>query len=170
MPFLDAEQLKKRLDAMSKLEEKLSFRIARLAKLMETHAVRTLGEAPLSLTGYRIMMSVELFEETSAADLGHVLLIDRAQISRSVRDLMEQGFLLTRPDPGSKRRKLLRLSEEGQALLETVKPAFARRQEGFISALEETEAVALNDAIATLTSHLAQALEDTGKADTDSRG
>ena len=114
-------------------------------------------------------MSVELFEETSAADLGHVLLIDRAQISRSVRDLMEQGFLLTRPDPSSKRRKLLRLSDEGQALLDIVKPAFARRQEDFIAALGETEAKVLNDAIATLTSYLAQELEHPGKADADPR-
>lgn len=156
MPFLDSEQLRKRLDAMSKLEEKLSFRLARLVKLMEADAVRTLGDAPLSLTSYRILMSVELFEETSAADLGHVLLFDRAQISRSVRDLMERGFLIARPDPTSKRRKLLRLSPNGQALLDSVKPAFARRQAGFMAVLGEAEAANLGAAIAKLTQHLAQ--------------
>lgn len=159
MPFLDAEQLKKRLDAMSKLEGKLSFRIARLAKLMESHAIRTLGDAPLSLTSYRIIMSVELFEETSAADLGHVLLIDRAQISRSVSDLMERGFLVARPDPSSKRRKLLRLSPEGQALLDSVKPAFAQRQDNFLAVLGEAEAAGFAAAIEKLTHHLAQELE-----------
>lgn len=159
MPFLDAEQLKKRLDAMSKLEGKLSFRIARLAKLMESHAIRTLGDAPLSLTSYRIIMSVELFEETSAADLGHVLLIDRAQISRSVSDLMERGFLVARPDPSSKRRKLLRLSPEGQALLDSVKPAFAQRQDNFLAVLGEAEAASFAAAIEKLTHHLAQELE-----------
>lgn len=161
MSFLDADQLRTRLDAMSKLEEKLSFRIARLTKLMEAHAIRTLGDAPVSLTGYRIIMSVELFRETSAADLAHVLLIDRAQISRSVSDLMERGFLLARPDPGSKRRKLLRLSQEGQSLLDRVRPAFAERQAAFVDALDELEADALSNALAKLTHHLANDLERT---------
>lgn len=167
MPFLDAEQLKKRLDAMTKLEEKLSFRLARLAKLMESHAVRTLGDVPLSLTSYRIIMSVELFEETSAADLAHVLLIDRAQISRSVSDLMERGLLLARPDPHSKRRKLLRLSSEGQAMLDSVKPDFARRQAAFIDVLGEAEAERFAASLDKLTQHLAQELEETGSDGTD---
>lgn len=159
MPFLDAEQLRSRLDALSKLESKLSFRIARLTKLMEAHAIRTLGDIPVSLTGYRIIMSVELFGETSAADLANVLLIDRAQISRSVSDLLERGYLLTRPDPTSKRRKLLRLSCAGQDLIESIRPAFADRQASFVNVLERDEKDAFESAIAKLTQHLARDLE-----------
>ena len=158
MVFLDADQVRARLEALSEMEERLSFRITRLSKLLDSHATRQLAGSRLNLTAYRIVMVLNIFKETSAADLARLMVIDRAQVSRSVSELIALGLLTERPDPTNKRRKLLRLTEEGQAELDLVAPHLIRRQKMFNTLLTDDEMAGLSSAIDKLSRYLAREL------------
>ncbi|WP_112322068.1 MarR family winged helix-turn-helix transcriptional regulator [Oceanibium sediminis] len=159
MDFIDTKQTRDRLLALSQLEERLSFRISRLSKLVDNDASRYLAGSSLNLTSYRILMVLSIFRETSAADLARLMVIDRAQVSRSVAEMMKQGFLADRGDPTNKRRKLLQLTEKGQAALDRAQPHFAQRQKQFQDLLSAEEFSGLTSAIDKLSRLLAQLLE-----------
>ncbi len=145
--------------ALAQLEEHLSFRLSRLNKLLDMHATRNLTQSDLNLTDYRILLVLSLFGETSAADLSRLMVIDRAQISRSVGALIRAGHLLERGDPRSRRRKLLSLSKMGQAALAREKPFFETRQKMFEDILSPQELEGLMAAIDKLSRHMAGALD-----------
>ncbi len=156
MAFLDTAQTRARLQALSELEERLSFRIARLSKLLDNNASRMLTGSRLNLTSHRILMVLSIFKETSAADLARLMVIDRAQVSRSVAELIDFGMLTDRPDPTNKRRKLLQLTDAGQDELDSVAAQFTARQQVFEDLLSPEELSGLIGAIDKLSRHLAQ--------------
>ena len=159
MTLLDTDAARARLEALSRLEERLSFRISRMSKLLDTHTSRQLAGSGLNLTAYRILMVLSLFRETSAADLSRLMVIDRAQISRSVAELVADGLLQDRPDPSSRRRKLLRLTAAGETALSAVAPGIAERQTVLQDILGPDELAGLVAAIDKISRHLAQELD-----------
>lgn len=64
----------------------------------------------------------DLFREITAADIGKLMAIDRAQISRAAADLIKTGYLEGKPAPDSKRKRLLKLTRKGAAMLEAAGP------------------------------------------------
>ena len=157
--LLDTERMRRRLAALTELESHLSFRVARLSKLLDTHASRQLVDREVNLTGYRVLMVLGVLGETTSADLSRVMVIDPAQISRTVSDLLAAGLLHDRVDPASRRRKLLRLSEEGRAELDGVRHRFEARQRVMAELLSEEELDGLTAAIDKLSRHFARELE-----------
>lgn len=157
--MVDFETTRARLAAMAQLEEHLSFRISRLNKLLDNHSAKNLSHPDLNLTDYRILLVLDIFHEVSAADLSRLMVIDRAQISRSVAALRKGNFLVEREDPRHKRRKLLSLTAKGCTALEGEKAFFAQRQALFHDILSPEELAGLTGAIDKLSRHLAQDLE-----------
>ncbi|MHA3977512.1 MarR family winged helix-turn-helix transcriptional regulator [Halovulum sp. GXIMD14794] len=155
----DPQQMLQRLESLAELEKRLSFRISRLSKLLDGHATKYLAQHGLGLTWYRILMVLGIFGETTAADLSRLMVIDRAQISRAVSDLLARGFLIQQEDPTNRRRKLLNLTEAGRALLAEVQPQLEARQKVFVDLLEDSELEALRGAIDKISRHLAIELE-----------
>ncbi|WP_341212201.1 MarR family winged helix-turn-helix transcriptional regulator [uncultured Limimaricola sp.] len=155
----DPRRMADRLRALTELEQRLSFRISRLSKLLDTHAARQLAVHDTSLTSYRILMVLGIFKETTAADLSRLMVIDRAQISRAVSDLLAQGLLEQQPDPANRRKRLLRLSPEGQAALATFEPGLLDRQKIFTELLDDAELEGLTRAVDKITRYLAETLE-----------
>lgn len=145
--------------ALVQLEKHLSFRLSRLNKLLDMHSARNLQQQDLNLTDYRILLVLSLLGETSAADLSRLMVIDRAQISRSVGALIRGGYLLERGDPRSRRRKLLSLSKAGQKALAQERPFFENRQKMFEEILSPQELQGLMGAIDKLSRHMADALD-----------
>ena len=159
MPQIDSDTARARFEALTRLEERLTFRISRMSKLLDTHTSRQLAGSGLNLTAYRILMVLSLFKETSAADLSRLMVIDRAQISRSVAEMIAGGLLQERPDPASKRRKLLSLTDAGERALSVVAPGIASRQKDLQDGLEPQELAGLVAAIDKISRHLAQELD-----------
>lgn len=158
MDVMDVEAARIRLAALARLEVHLSFRISRLCKLLDNHSTKNLKHPDLNLTDYRILLVLDIFKEASAAELSRLMVIDRAQISRSVGALRKAEFLTERGDPGNKRRKLLRLSDKGRATLAQEEPFFTARQNMFEDLLTPEELAGLTAAIDKLSHHLAQDL------------
>lgn len=153
------EKMSQRLAQLAELEKQLTFRLSRLSKLLDIHAARQLDGSRLNLTWYRILMVLGIFEETTAADLGRLMVMDRAQLSRAAADMLAAGLLQSRGDPASRRRKLLSLTEAGRAELARFKPVYDRRQRRLEAELQPEELAGLTAAVDKISAFLAQELE-----------
>lgn len=126
------------LDQVAKrdvLNTHLTFRLSRLAKLLEVEGTQRLAGSGINLTGYRMMLVIEIFGEITVSDLGKIMLIDRAQISRAGADLIERGLLEARGNPSSKRKKMLALTQAGTALYEELRERFDQREAALTAAI-----------------------------------
>lgn len=126
---LTSAALENQLEKVKELEGRLTFRLSVLSKILDQQSSELLKDSPLSLTAYRILNVVKTFETISISDLSRFTALDRAQISRSAEALAQKGFVVFEADPDSKRKKLVRLSEQGHDVLAEVRPRFEKRQE-----------------------------------------
>ena len=130
MTLLDSESLARQLELVRDLENRLTFRLSFVSKLVDHQTAEFLKDVPISLAAYRILMVVKMFGEISLSDISRFNAIDRAQVTRSAAVLAKQGFVEFRSDPKSRRKKNVTLTAEGEALLAKVRPRIdARRQE-----------------------------------------
>jgi DNA-binding MarR family transcriptional regulator len=147
------------LDGIRKLESLLSFRLAVMQRLLDRQMARILERHSLSLPAYRVLITIEAFDEIAAADLVRLVAVDKGQISRCCQELLSTGLITSRPDPRSARRKLLRLSETGAATLAALKPDVDARNKALDAELDAAERTALDQAISKLTRHAAETLD-----------
>ncbi|MDH3661854.1 MAG: MarR family transcriptional regulator [Alphaproteobacteria bacterium] len=125
---LTSAALESQLEKVRELESQLTFRIAVLSKRLDQQVVALLKDTPLNLTSYRILVVIDTFEEISISDISRFNAIDRAQVSRTAIELEKQGLVTFRSDPSSRRKKMVVLTEAGQALLDDLHPRFEARQ------------------------------------------
>jgi DNA-binding MarR family transcriptional regulator len=157
--MLTREHHENQLAGIARLEARLSFRFAVLQRLLDRQMGRILARHGLSLAAYRVMLTIEAFGELAAADLVRLVAVDKALISRSSADLIEQGMIEARPDPASGRRKLLRLTPAGAARLAATDPDVDARNAGLDGLFTAEERAALEEALDRLTRHAARASE-----------
>jgi DNA-binding MarR family transcriptional regulator len=149
------------LEGIGKLESLLSFRLAVMQRLLDRQMARVLERHELSLPSYRVLITIEAFGDIAAADLVRLVAVDKGQISRCCQELITIGLIVSRPDPRSARRKLLRLSATGTAKLAALKPDVDARNEALDAELDGAERAALDRAISKLTRHVAETLGQT---------
>ena len=133
--------------ALSKLDQNLTFQIAYLARILEIDGTNKLVSSSLKLTDYRILMAIDLFNQITSAELNRVLLIDPAQISRTITNLNKQHLVTISADSTNKRIKWLSLDTRGKQLLNNVKPLFEARQNDIENSLTQTELSVLQSVI-----------------------
>ena len=131
---LSTNDLLERVAKLEALNTHLTFRISRMAKLLEVEGAERLAGSGINLTAYRMMLVIQVFGEISVSDLSRIMLIDRAQVSRAGADLIERGLVEARADRISKRKKLLALTTEGEAVYIELRARFDARE----TALTET--------------------------------
>lgn len=122
-------ELEAQLEGMKTLETHLTFQLARLAKLLEQHGALLLAPEEINLTGYRMMMIIDIFEQITVSDLSRVMLIDAGLISRTAKDMVEQGLIEYHPVPNNQRKKYLSLTQAGHAAFARFKAHFDTREE-----------------------------------------
>lgn len=123
------EQLKDQMQKLSELNGHLTYRIAKLSKLLESEAMMRLKGSGVNLTTYRIMLVVSIFEEITVSDLARLMVIDRAQVSRLATEMTKQGWITSKPDKSNKLKKLLMLTQEGHARFAAIREGFRDRAE-----------------------------------------
>lgn len=92
-------------------------------------------ESPLSLTESRIIYELAEQGVTSAKVLSTNLAIDKGYLSRTLKRLEKQGYLLTQTSEQDKRSKTLVLSKKGKLLFETVNQASEQQIRDLLSQL-----------------------------------
>ena len=125
---LSTDDLLSRVAKLEALNTHLTFRISRMAKLLEVEGAQRLADSGVNLTAYRMMLVIQVFEEVSVSDLARIMLIDRAQVSRAATDMIDRGLLEARADRISKRKKLLALTHQGGVVYAELRARFDERE------------------------------------------
>ncbi|MEM7213434.1 MAG: MarR family transcriptional regulator [Pseudomonadota bacterium] len=159
---LNTDDLLRRVANLEALNSHLTFRISRMAKMLEVEGAKRLSGSGINLTAYRMMLVIEVFEEISVSDLSRIMLIDRAQISRAASQLIERDLIEARSDKTSRRKKLIALTPEGAAVYARLRARFDEREASLTAALEPDQR-ALWSAIDGLSSWLEQEIEDAAR-------
>ncbi len=143
---------------IARLEQLLSFRLAVTQRLLDRQMTRLLERHDLSLAAYRVLLTIEAFDEIAAADLVRLVVVDKGLISRSCQDLTTRGLITARIDPSNARRKLLSLTEDGRARLAALKPDADARNTAIEDQLDPDERAALDRALTKITRHVSEDL------------
>lgn len=142
------------------LEDFLTFRLGALSNALQTQVTRhyIAPASPVGLTEWRLMGQIQRHGELHASALSRLSLMDKAQISRALQPLIDQGWVLRRADPAHARRHLLQLSAAGQAVFDEVLARARPYQAALLNALTAQERTAL-DGILDKLGRASQALD-----------
>ncbi len=153
---MTSHELEQQLFRVRQLESNVTFQFSMISKLMDMNALALLEDTPLTLLSYRLLKTVETFEEMSIADLGRHMVTDNAQISRAATDLAKKGLVVFAGDPTNKRRKLVRLSPDGLALMARIAPRFTARRKAVEDCLGPDVIASLHDVFPKLVMHFSK--------------
>jgi len=79
-----------------------------------------------NLNGFEsILLSIVYkHQELSQDKIGEITLFDGASIARALKKLEDRGFVFRKADPNNGRKKIVRITDEGQILYDQVRKAF----------------------------------------------
>jgi Transcriptional regulators len=118
------------------LRELVTFRLARLNAKLTAQASRKLAEsAGISLTQWRVFALLDTEGIDTAAELARHTHFDKALISRTVRGMIEDGYLLATPSKTDQRSTLLALTDRGRRVAAHARPVMRDRQETLLASL-----------------------------------
>ncbi|MEM1431941.1 MAG: MarR family transcriptional regulator [Pseudomonadota bacterium] len=152
---ISAKSLEDRLDRVRALEDRLTFRLSILSRLLDQQASGLLEGTQLNLTGYRILDVVDTLGEVSISDISRFCMVDRAQISRTSVALERLALVRFLDDPDSKRKKLVQLTDDGLGKLAELRPRFIARNRELDELLGAERRADLIESINLLTEHAA---------------
>lgn len=138
--------------ASLEVEHFLSFHVVRLAHSLQRMSGREyLDPHGLTAPEWRILGFVRRFGPVAFGRLTEHTLMDKAQVSRSVKRLQAQGLLGVETDEAHAQRLVLTVTAEGRRLHEKVRRAAAKTQVRLLSTLAPAQREALWQALHVLT-------------------
>lgn len=115
---------------------------------------RSLEPFGLTVTQYSLLSYLHAFDGISIGMLADKLVMDPTTLTRTVRPLERQGYVVLAPDPNDRRSRCLRLTRTGRAILSLAKPAWARAQRHIDKALSDAGVPQLNATLDRVLQHL----------------
>jgi len=111
------------------LDDLIAVRIARITEIVTRIATHTIESRwGLSNTDLRLLNILDHSDEISVSEISRRSHVDKAWVSRSLRDLEKRKVVLRRPHPHDNRVSLVVISARGQALLDEVRPDSLRNE------------------------------------------
>ncbi len=119
------------------LEDLVAVRIVRLAEVMARLATRTI-EARVGLrnTDLRLMNLLDGFQGVTVNEIARRAHVDKAWVSRSLRDLEKSGLVTRKGNNKDSRLTMVDLSAKGRALLEQVRPLAVARETRLLEGID----------------------------------
>ena len=106
-----------------KLDGFLPYRISVLANTISTTLASAYSrQFDLRIPEWRVLATLGGYPDSSAREVAQRTAMDKVAVSRAVSSLMDQGRVSSAIDSGDRRRTLLRLSADGEALLARIVP------------------------------------------------
>ena len=150
-------------------EESVSFELERwlphqfpfIANRVSSKLARMYAERfNLSVTGWRIIAVLGRHEPLSAKQLANRTGMDQVNTTRAVTQLASQGMVSRRIDRIDRRRIVLRLSEKGRAVFDTVPPLVASLEAAILQELTVAKVEELRRTMAALAQRTEEILSD----------
>lgn len=120
------------------LEDNIGVRVVRIAEVFQRLA--KLGvEEPWGLrqTDLRILNLLDGEENVAVSEIARRTHVDKAWISRSLRQLIDKGLVERRTDPEDSRVSLAALSKRGRDLLDDIRPHVVRGERRVLKGIDE---------------------------------
>jgi DNA-binding MarR family transcriptional regulator len=116
------------------LERMLTYRLARLHALLNAQAIRILKErAGISLAEWRVLAALATRGKEHAAEIIRLTDVDKSQLSRNIKKMIERGLITSGTDGDSLRT--FTKTERGRALYLDLGPVMRQRQEFLLNCL-----------------------------------
>jgi DNA-binding MarR family transcriptional regulator len=129
-------------------------------ELMAPFATHLEKQHKISVNGFRALMLIGRLGVTASHELADILGVNPMSVHRAVRMLHHQGRIVIEPDAVDFRRKILRLSPEGQRLYRQMLPQTDMVANYLLSSLTPEEVVEFDRLVNILTSGLEARDED----------
>ena len=127
-------------DTPLNLRSFLTFRLARLQAQINAQAQHVLrSHSDVGHTEWRVLILVKDCGDSTMAQIVRDVQIDKTQISRAVKALIEKGYLSARDDPNDHRQSFLSLTPEGRAVHAHLLPHMQDRQHALMADISEKE-------------------------------
>jgi len=110
----------------------------------------------IRITDLRILSVLQADDALPMAEISRRARVDKAWISRLVREMEEKGLLSRRPDPYDERARLISLTDAGRRLQEELMPRARGREQQLLADLDREVVTAMLGRI----EQNAQALQD----------
>jgi DNA-binding MarR family transcriptional regulator len=110
--------------------------------------------AGLSAMHSRVLLMIARASVVTAQQISELLRRDKAQITRLLNDLQQQGLVLRQADPQDGRRQLLLLSEQGQQLAARLKVKKRQIASTMLRGLSEQQQRQMSELLALMYSNL----------------
>ncbi|HKP72794.1 MAG TPA: MarR family transcriptional regulator [Pyrinomonadaceae bacterium] len=114
--------------------------------VLQTLLARTAEEHGLSPAAFNVLMILSRNEGSGCPmhELGEVLLVSRANVTGLVDCLERKNFVERVADPADRRVRLVRITEAGQQLLETLAPGHYASVREMLKEIKDSEKAKLN--------------------------
>lgn len=90
----------------------------------------------IKITQFSILRAVSLLGESTSRSLQDALVLDQTTLSRNLKPLIRDGFLLAVPG-NDRREKLIQLTDSGKALFKAAKKDWKKSQQAIADELGE---------------------------------
>ncbi|MFT7595307.1 MAG: DNA-binding MarR family transcriptional regulator [Paracoccaceae bacterium] len=122
------------------IQDALTFQLAHLVALNDragSHLFKQLYN--LSLNEWRVLGLTYALQPVPLQEIRNILLKDKGQLSRVVRELVSRGLISNEQSPHDARSQMLSLTEQGTSLHDEVIAFTAERNEKVVSDLSREE-------------------------------
>jgi MarR family 2-MHQ and catechol resistance regulon transcriptional repressor len=115
-------------------------------EVVESHMARRLDAHGLSLGSFNALMILSRFDREGCPmhELGELLLVSRANTTGLVDLLERKGFVERLASQADRRVRLVRLTRQGRALLESILPGHYRRVRELLRGVSNKDKTALS--------------------------
>jgi DNA-binding MarR family transcriptional regulator len=116
----------------------------------------------LSVSAWRVMVHLGELQPVTAKEIGKRSAMDSVNLSRALNLLDELGYVERQIDPSDRRRIILRLTPEGQAVYDTVIPYTKASEQELLLALTSSERATLRKLMKRVWEHSATLFDAAG--------
>ncbi|MCW6529220.1 MULTISPECIES: MarR family winged helix-turn-helix transcriptional regulator [Sphingomonas] len=139
-------------------------RILKLSnKLMAPFSANLERQYRISINEFRLLMMIGRYGSAAGHELAAMTGVNIMSVSRAVSALERHGRITVTRDPANRRRKTLRLTEEGERLYAIMRPQSDLVGDYLLSALRPDEVMALDRFLDTLIDTL-EATDEKGRS------
>ncbi|MEM9106393.1 MAG: MarR family winged helix-turn-helix transcriptional regulator [Pseudomonadota bacterium] len=130
------------------IQQVLTWRIHQVHSKLNVHASKFLEKiSGIGLTQWRIMLSIGPKGSTTHSEIRRYIAIDKGQLSRSLKGMIEEGLVEAVSDKNDHRQQKLSLTVKGRRIFNITLPMMRMRQNYLLGSLSNAERAAIFSAL-----------------------
>ena len=112
----------------------VTYRLAKLQSRLNAQGTAILKDnSGLSLVEWRVIQVIRMFDNPSLSQIADHVQMDKGQLSRKIKGMIEKGLLNSRRDDGDKRIQKLGLTEKAIEINHRLMPIMEQRQHNLLA-------------------------------------